>query len=171
MSALNPRKIIKEYVSWRRGGEAQLSDAKYRERIHGQTSVDQLRERARSGEDMNWTETATVATAFVIRHNNRKIVVPAFDSITQEPAPWITVDPGIWDLYMGNYDRMHSADIRERNDELTLLAGRNLHRFAYAEDADEERPFAFLEFSREEVLYTEAVVDQSMIAAGRLIEV
>jgi hypothetical protein len=166
LSATVKRKVAKEYVSWRRGGEVTLADKKYAEQHFGNTSsVDQLRMRAANNEDMNLYDYRVEPQAFVLRFDNKRYEIPPFDQ-DGNPAPWITVPSGVWDLYMGNWERMHSKSGRERANEMTMLNGRNLNRFVIGESNS-----GYLEFSREEIKVTEVLVDQERVRTGSLIEV
>jgi hypothetical protein len=170
LSAIKARMVIEEYVSFRRGGSKQLNDTKRKQEFYGNSSVDELRMRVANGENLNWEVKRVEPIDFVIRHDSLRYLIPALDA-DGKPAPWINVEPGVWDLYMGNYWRIHSKDQRERIDELQLLNSRNLYRYAYAEDDQEERPYAFLEFHREEIKIADVVVDTDRVSSGKLIEV
>jgi hypothetical protein len=166
LSATVKRKIVQEHVSWRRGGEVQLSDKKYAAENFGNTSsVDQLRLRAANNEDMNKYDYRVEPQSFVARFDNRRYEIPPFDQ-DGNPAPWITVPSGLWDLFMGNYERMNSRNGRERTNEMAMLNGRNLNRFVIGESN-----MGYLEFSREEIKVSEVLVDQDRVRSGSLIEV
>ncbi len=172
LSASRKRRIVKEYVSFRRGGEMQLNDPKLKRELHGNTSVDELRRRAGMGENLNLEETVTSPLDFIIRFDSQRYLIPYMDPKTGELAPWITVPPGTWDLYCGNYERMHGSDRRERINEIGSLNSRNLARFVInTEDETDERPYAFLEFRREEIKVADVVIDSHRVQSGTLIEV
>ena len=165
LSGEHKRKIIIEAVSLRRGGERSIMEGPYRAQKN--MSVDALRFRASQGENMNWVGEQVLATDFVIRHNNVRYLVPHTDAKTGEKAPWVTVEPGVWDLYQGNWERMHSDDLRERTDEVQRL---NLRGFAKW-TIEDEAGYGFLEFNREEIRINTMDIDNQIVASGAIIEV
>jgi hypothetical protein len=167
MSATLKRRIVREHVSFRRGGDEQLRDGKASKAFGPNTSADDLRYRVIGGANMDWTEERVQSLDFVVRHDGKRYLIPAVDPKTGENAPWIIVDPGVWDLYMGNWERMHSRDARVMTDEMTNTQGRGLSKWVIGEDA----PFGLLEFSREEIRLETSVIDKEAIASGRILEV
>ncbi|MGB8520849.1 MAG: hypothetical protein WCD38_11870 [Candidatus Tumulicola sp.] len=130
-------------------------------------SVDALRFRASQGENVNWIGEQVLPTDFVIRHNNVRYLIPHTDTKTGQVAPWLTVDPGVWDLYRGNYERMNSSDLRERTDEVQRLNLRGFNKW----DVDNDAGYGFLEFNREEIRINTMEIDNQIVASGAIIEV
>ncbi len=183
LSALRKRRIVEEAVSYRRGGERSIKSGPYKG--VPDVSVDALRAKIIvSGEDMNWYSEKIVPVDFRIQHDSKRPIIPYQDFKTGAVAPWIIVDPGTWDLYMGNWERAHSSDHRERINEQQATALRGLNRFCIAaedienqrspdamKDVLDENPFGFLQFMREPIAVMDAVVDIDRVRAGNLIEV
>ena len=167
LSAIHKHRIVREAVSIRRGGNEQLKDRHGKETWGSNVSPAELQFRVAQGEDVNWYEDKIVPQDFILRHDGRRYLIPAIDPKTGENAPWITVPAGAWDLYMGNWDRMHSPSAKERATELEMLGVRGFSKWV----ADDDNSFGFLEFSREIVRVETATVDAALVRSGRLIEV
>jgi hypothetical protein len=170
VSAIEKRRVLIEAVSIRRGGNEQLKDAK-RGAVWGKNvNPAELQFRVGAGEDVNWYEDRVAPIDFVVRHDGLRYRIYAVDPKTGENAPWYTVDPGVWDLYCGNWERMHGS-AKERATELEMLGVRGLSRYVRDPVNPEENPFGFLEFSREEIKVETALVDTAAVRSGKLIEV
>jgi len=168
LSATLKRAIVREYVSIRRGGQEMLADNEGRKRFGGNAvSPEVLHQRVAQGDNMNWVENRVSPIDFRIRHDNMPYTIHAVDPVTGENAPWYVVAPGVWDLYMGNWDRMHSRDPRDKTREIEMLITRGLNRWV----ATEGNPYGILEFERQEVRIEQEAIDPALISSGHLIEV
>lgn len=170
LSASVKRRIIKEYVSGWDGGERSVKEGPYK----GQPMTPrELQDRVIKGFNENWETEQVSPQDIVLTHNRQKYLIPAYATDPETgkqiegDAPEVIVPPGMWDLYMGNFERMHSRDIRERTDEMQNVASRGLNRFVIAKG----NPYGFLQFSREEMRVTSTVVDRDRIDRGEILEV
>lgn len=166
VSALQPRTIILESVSIRRGGNQQLKDKSRRAIFGDNVSPVELQFRVAQGDNMNWTEDKLSPVDYILRHNSQRYLIPHTDPKTGEVAPWKPVPAGAWDLYMGNWDAMHAKD-RDRTDEIGRLRTRGLDVWVRTED----NMAGILEFEREVIRVETVAVDAQMVSSGRLIEV
>jgi hypothetical protein len=166
LSATKKRTVVEEAISIRRGGDRAIAKGPYSGKEYSGTSVEQLRFRVAQGDDMNWYKEVVKPVDFVVRHGGRQFVIPYARDGEPEPQ-WVTVDPGAWDLYMGNWERMHSADPREKQNEGMRRQGRGLAKFV----AEADNPFGFLEFDRREIKTEDAVIDKQALTLGNMIEV
>lgn len=117
-SASVKRKFVKVGVSFKRGAaQALQADAELRKLYNIAT----LREAVNEGQDMNVYGEKISPVLYGPRWNNVVYRIPPARN-PEEPPPRIQVPEGVWDLLMGNYDRMHSSDERERAEESMRLA-------------------------------------------------
>lgn len=170
LSASVERLVVKEAISIRRGGDAALKRGPYSGKEYVGTSVDQLRWRVAQGENMNWEIKQVKPTDWILRHNSQEWVIwynnPKDPNGGGEP-PWIAVNEGAWDLYMGNWERMHSEDVREKQREAQRLQGRGYFKYVLHDD----NPYGFLEFRRRPIEAQQIDVDKSIIAGRSIMEV
>lgn len=176
-SALLPRKVLIEAVSPQRGGGRACNDKK--SPFYGKTPEELRRLVKEEGADMNWYEKKIAPIIFKLRHDGRVWPIPPDLEEVESKDPetgeykrvkqpkWHLVPPGSWDLYMGNYQRMNSADFMERTKEMEALAGRGFQKFVLSPGNE----FGFLEFKREEVRYEPQTIDRDLVAASEIVEV
>jgi hypothetical protein len=190
MSTVVARRVIIEAVSYRRGGEKSITEKSGPFHKIANASVDALRFKVAQGENMNWEDMRVEPQDAVLRHDGKRFLIEYKRDMSQpetvigrdkltghaivdrpplmgEPGDWVAVSEGLWDLYMGNWERMHSGSEKERIDEIMQVNGRALNRFVVGED----NPYGYLEFSRDEIRIEEAVIDNERIRAGSLIEI
>lgn len=91
-------------------------------------------------------------------------------------APWIDRLPsGIYDLYMGNYARMHSSDPTEMSAEVNRVKTRRTDYCLRYTDNDRRReernPWAFVDWHYEIHRPEPAAIDQERVYAGELVEI
>jgi hypothetical protein len=150
-SASVKRQFVKVSVSWKRGAnEALRADAELR-KIY---NISQVREDAQSGIDMNVYGEKVEPVMFSAKWNSKIYTIPPAADDKSEP-PRVQVPEGVWDLLMGNYERMHSADPAIRADESMRLAvtltKRNsaiLFETVDGERTQRQNPFGFVEVER-----------------------
>lgn len=183
LSGVRKRKYVEEAVSYRRGGERSIKTGPYKG--IPDVSVDALRTKIlMSNEDVNWYNEKVLPVDMRIQHDSRRPIIPYKDFKTGKLAPWIVVDPGAWDLYMGNWERMNSSDPKERIQEQMSLATRGLSKYCIAaEDYENQRtpedaalvpddnPSGFLQWMREPIAMMDAFVDNDRVRSDALIEV
>lgn len=184
-SATQPRRIVKVAVSGRRGArEALMADELLRKDFTPQGIYDE----ANKGADMNVYEDGIIKPVVLrVTFNSEPFFIyPAkcktdkdgkVLEIIEKEEPHLVPD-GVWDLYLGNYDRMHSDDHRVVGTEAERLAVTWTQRrnpvFQYHDELGKhltDNPFGFVEFIR--VVEKEAPqrVDQSFVTAMDLVEV
>ena len=152
-------KKVKIAVSPRRGAEEALIYDKELAKIY---NVDTLTRRIEQGQDMTRYETGVFPAIYLLQVGGHKIPVPPAKDKDSAP-PRVEVPEGAWDLYLGNYDRIRSADPTVVGAEKTRLsvAWRSRHNpvLRYSDDSTGEvvtetigganpNPFGFLEFVR-----------------------
>lgn len=176
-SALHARKVLLEAVSPQRGGAR--STTTKGSPFFGKTPEELQRIVKDEGRDMNWYDIRIDPVSFGLRFDGEVIEIkPDLEEVdikdketgeyhTEKQPVWRLVPPGAWDLYMGNWDRMHSSHIMERTREMEALNNRGLSRFVLRSDND----FGFLEFKREEVKYEVQRLDRAKLAGSSIIEV
>ena len=85
-----------------------------------------LQEAVRDGQDMNVYEEKIERVMFAPMFNGRRYPVPPAKG--DEDPPRIQVPDAFWDLYCGNYERMHSGDPRIREAEMLKFANSQIRR-------------------------------------------
>ena len=163
LSATIPRRVVKTYVSDRRGGEKLAKS--------NNLSMTEIHEMAKS-QDMNEYKTVTKPIKTALTHDNRTFVIPPATSKDEEP-PWVIVPEGMWDLYLGNYQRMHGTP-QERSDEASRLAGRFQGRenpVLRRNAATGEPMSGYIEFTREDVMPEQHAIDSNELRVGEIVEV
>lgn len=160
-------------VSERRGAEDALIYDKKLAEIY---NVDTLAKRVEQGRDMNRYEKEAKAVIYGLRIGGKVIPVPPAKSESEAP-PRIEVPEGAWDLYLGNFERMHSGDSVVLGEEATRLAmaWRYRHNPVFrvtidGESKDRDNDFGFLEFVREPVVITTTPLDKEYLTALDLVE-
>jgi len=172
-SAVKPRRVIKEAVSFITGGEITVDEMAKKGRPA--PSLDTLRERAKTT-DVNFYEDKIVPAVFVIRFDGRELAIPfhGIDAKTGEEcdAPHVLVEEGAYDLYCGNYERMHSRDPRIKAAEAQHVAGKGRRNMVWAADSDSPKtPSAFVELIRELIPEPQVVLDTERLYPGMSVEI
>ena len=166
-SASVPRKVLKTAISFKRGAE-RLS-----EKERGGMSIEAL-QIASFTDDFSRYETKVKPVKAIIKWDGKDYVIPPADPATPDNPPAVTVPEGAWDLYLGNYDRMHDTDPNIRVRELEVLSLRRGGRTNAVLERDPvtgEVTSGFLEFIREEVRPQSVAVDAAAMSAGEIEEV
>lgn len=166
-SATVPRKVLKTAISFKRGAE-RLS-AKER----GDMSIEALQVAA-FVDDVSRYSMEVKPVKAVIKWDGKDYVIPPAPPDDRDNPPAISVPEGAWDLYCGNWDRMHDPDINVRVNEVTALSMRRGGRQSPVIEKDPvtgEIISGFLEFIREEVRPQSMAVDMAALSAGEIEEV
>uniref|UniRef100_E6QP85 Uncharacterized protein n=1 Tax=mine drainage metagenome TaxID=410659 RepID=E6QP85_9ZZZZ len=172
-SRTQKRKMVKIAVSERRGAdEALLADKELQKRYN----VDTLSSRAGKGFDVNVYETKVHPVAHRLKWNNRDFVILPASSDDEDP-PMVLLPEGVWDLYLGNYERMHSDDHRVRAEEGGRLGTIWLRRHNpilkvtdNGETKVRDNAFGYLEFIRVVEKEAPATIDRDFLTALELVE-
>ena len=160
-------------VSFKRGAaQALQADAELRKLYNIAT----LREAVSEGQDMNVYAEKIAPVLFAPKWNNQVYrVYPAKDP--NSPPPRVQVPAGLWDLLMGNYDRMNSDDERVRAEEAMRLAvsQTNKHspiRFVTidGERIERDNEFGFIEIERVTEALEPISPDTEFLTALELVE-
>jgi len=150
-SAKRERTYTKVAVSFKRGAARALqADAKLRQIYNIAT----INEAVRDGQDMNVYDQKTQPVMFAPKFNGVMYPIPPAADSASEP-PLVQVPEGLWDLLMGNWDRMHSPDERVRTEESMRLAlmrsGKKNPILFVTVDGERtmlDNPFGFIEIER-----------------------
>jgi len=150
-SASVDRQYVKVPVSFRRGAQQALqADAELRKHY----SVATVRESVAEGIDMNIYAVKKSPVLFATMWNGKQYRVPPAKDDKSE-APRVQVPEGVWDLLMGNWERMHSPDPQIRGEEQMRLATSMTKRnsailFVTIDGEREQRDnaFGFIEIER-----------------------
>lgn len=172
-SRTRERKEVAVAVSAARGAEEALIYDKELAKIY---NVDTLVKRIEQGKDMNRYAKVTRPVVFTFKCGGQTYAVPpARDA--QTPPPRVEVREGAWDLFLGNYQRMRSADPTVVGDEKSRLAvaWRMRHNpvLRYTDDGEttvRDNPFGYIEFVRETQKQTMETFDKEYLAALDMVE-
>jgi hypothetical protein len=150
------RKYVKVPVSFKRGAAQALSADPELRKLY---NVATLREAVTDGQDMNVYAQHTKAVIFAPVWNGQRYPIPPAPE-SGKPKP-VQVPEGLWDLLMGNYERMHATldngqpDVRVRSEEAMRLAiaqtGKRSPILYVTIDGEREQrdnPFGFIEIER-----------------------
>ena len=198
-SRTRPWRKLMVAVSTRRGADKLLARNKQLREIY---NADAIYREVAEGRDMSEYQDGMHPTNATVRipggpnGNGGSIpssprVIPASENDTDAPIR-IEVPEGTWDLYLGNYDRMHgfesAARFDQRGNEILpdakVIEGEKIRLsnywkyrhnpvFAYTDDGetvDLQNPFGFLEFIRETRVALERPIDQAYLTAMDLVE-
>jgi hypothetical protein len=171
-SAAQIRKFKKVAVSARRGAaQALAADKSLREIYNLATFYDAVK----AGEDMNVYGQQKKAVLFAPKFDNFEWKIPPAKA--EEEPPKVQVPEGMWDILMGNYERMNSPDIRVRSEEQTRFANTQAFKtnFILFVTVDGQRkmldnPFGFIEIIRETEKFAPVQVDSDFLTALELVE-
>jgi hypothetical protein len=164
-SATVERKVLKAAVSYMGGTEQKA----VRDHWEGMTSEAIQKEAARR--DMNVYDHKVKPVKAMLPFDGKNYIIPPGKTKEDEP-PKVTVPEGMWDLYMGNWERMNGS-AQERNEELQRLATRFSGREnpAMQFDAQGNVKSGYLEFIREEVRPEAYALDREALASSDIEEV
>ena len=163
------RRYIKEYVSLFGGGEV---TAKEKQAKGEPFSIEDLRSKIARGQDASIVADGTKAVPAILTGDSKKFLIEPSKDPKKEP-PWIPITGTVFDLYYGNYDRIHGGDAREAAKELESLALRRRVDpvIRFDKKGRPTNPFGYLEFKREVMEPKTMAVDAEEVFAGEYIEV
>lgn len=160
-------------ASFRRGAEDVLIYNRELAKIY---NVDTLTKRIEQGKSHNQYKKGIHVGVFDMTLGKRHIAITPARDAESKPAV-IEVPEGLWDIYLGNYERMRSEDPKVVSDERSRLAVRWRARhnpvFCYTDDEvtkDLGNEYGFLEFIRVPQRAMVDQVDKEYLAALDLIE-
>jgi hypothetical protein len=167
-SSVRPRKVIVEPVSFIAGGERTIDEMAKKHKPA--PALETLREQAKT-KDMNFYDTRIEPAVFILRFDGAQLAIPfhGIDAKTGEEcdAPHTLVSEGAWDLYCGNFERMHSKDPRIQAAEAQHVAGKGRRNLVWAEGSNTTKsPAAFVEFIRELIPEPQVVLDTERLYPG-----
>lgn len=168
LSAIRKREHIIEPVSWLRGGEEHYDELAKAGKLPGTSSIESLHRMAAHGREASITNYEIAPVDVLVTFDSGQYVIPHTDPKTGEEAPWIEVPDGVYDLYVGNYQRL--KDPMERAKEIERVKNRRRDLVVREGDKDKNK-WAFLEFSYEEIKPIAVAVDAERIYAGEVVEV
>lgn len=158
-----PRKVITKAVSLKHN----VNEAAKKEG----TSTEDIRTRIGLGEDFNTYKTEISPIIAKIVFDGNVYLIPLAASPEDEP-PAVNVPPGIYDLYLGNPQRMSgdSNDVsKERERLMTRFAGRE--NPAIVRDENGKIVSGYLDFILEEVSSRPIAMDRDSLTASDIREV
>lgn len=170
-SSVRPRKIVIDAVSYYRGGDVVQRD---QIAVGAVQSLESLHQQARDGVDKSKYAMEIKPIVFTVRFDGRATPVPyhGVDALTGEEcdAPHVVIPEGAWDLYVGNWDALHSKNPQERNLELARVSAAwgKFNRVFHAEAPPGE--FAYVEFVRIPIPEATTAIDGDRLFPGMLIE-
>jgi hypothetical protein len=172
-SGRQKRTYVKTAVSFRRGASKLLQEDAELRKIH---NIATLNEAIKEGIDMNKYAEKIQAVIFAPMFNGRRYPIPPAKAGEEEP-PLIQVPEGMWDILMGNYERMNSVDIRIRSEEETRFAnsqhGKHSPILFITEDGKrrmKENPFGFIEIERRTEHMEPVAPDTEFLTALEMVE-
>jgi hypothetical protein len=160
------RKLLKAAVSYA-GNSAY--EPEVLEKYKGQ-SPESIQKTAMT-RDMNVYATGTKAVKARLPFDGKDYIIPPAKSESEEPQA-VIVPEGMWDLYMGNWNRMNGTQ-QEKTEELNRLASRFAGREnpAMKFDRNGNVQSGYLEFIREEVRPSSMSLDADSLSASDIDEV
>ncbi len=172
-SATAVRRVIDKAVSERRGGGVRALDSDMKSAGYSVETI----QREAAMRDMSSYKDVVRPQVATIRFDGKLWYIPPAKHKDEDPEP-VPVPEGVWDLYMGNYERMHSPDASVRLLETRYLNERwtGAHSAVMVFDADgnhdfEANPFGFLEFIREDRSFDRHAFDTQSLPASAIVEV
>jgi hypothetical protein len=151
-SATERRKYTKVAVSFKRGAAKALAADAQLAKVYNLSTI---REAVADGQDMSVYDYKIAPALFAPMWNGVRYPIPPAKDKDSQPLR-VQVPEGLWDLLMGNYERMHSDDPKERAEESMRLAISQTWKHSpilrvRIDDAVEERDneFGFIEIVRQ----------------------
>jgi hypothetical protein len=177
LSAIRDRIFYTDRISWFQGGELWVQQQKENGVSITMADLELLRSRARHS-DVSPRAKGTKPQDIFLTFNGLQYIVPHTGlgivggvdlGKLGEQAPWIQVPEGAYDLYVGNYQRLHSRNDKERSDELARV--RERRRDIILRGKNDKNEFAFVEASYEIMTPQAVAIDQDRVYSGDLVEV
>lgn len=169
LSAVHARRCVIERVSFVRGGEQYEGDVRRESKGRNVIDLNALRARAMF-DDVSPTVEKIEAINVALTFDSGLYLVPAYaeghEGDPEHAAPWVEVPDGVYDLYVGNFQRLN--DPRERSKEIERVKSRRLDVVLRP---GAKNPWAFMEFQRQVVRPMPTAVDAERIYSGDLVEV
>lgn len=159
------RRILHKPVSQTQGGDDLEVQAKY-----PGMSAESIQKAAQQ-RDMSVYKMGVKAVKASLPFDGKMYVIPPAKTADEEP-PAVIVPEGMWDLYMGNWERMNGTP-QDRTEELARLAARFSGREnpAMVFDSAGNVVRGYLEFIREEVRPSSYAADANSLGAQDFEEV
>jgi hypothetical protein len=159
-----PRKVITQSYSARQHIPEKLQQ-KYH--MDGATIAQQI---DRGLANYDETETAIEPVDKVLMWDSKRYVIRCSRE-PGKPGEWQPIPEGLWDLYLGNYERMHHADAQVRKEEGDRLRGVMGGKNIVFEEGERPNEWAYIEFRREEITSEPVATDREKIYQGVPIEI
>lgn len=181
-SAEVERRAVKVGVSQYRGAREALKED---QNLRKDFTVQSLQDEAKKGQDMNIYHDVCKPVVYKITFDNRSFIIPPAECTVDDKGNYHAVgEPqahlvpeGVWDLFLGNYDRMHSTEKDVASDEANRLATawfrrRNpvLRITVDGVTKTKDNPFGFLEFRRFVEAQAPQQIDKEFLTAMDLQE-
>lgn len=161
LSATMKRRVVIEAISWYSGGEQYAMEQQEKGKtIH----LELLRQQA-AKRDVSPFEDKILAVDVMLKFNNGNYVVP-HTGADGEVGPWTDLPDGLYDLYMGNYQRLHNP--MELAAEMERVKSRRKDICIRERNTN---PWAFLEWSYEIKRPLPTAIDTERVFSGDLMEV
>lgn len=170
-SATQTRKFVKLAVSERRGADEALLADKELTKIYNVETLS----RAAGRRDMNVYVSKVQPVVYRVIFDSQPFYITYAKG--ESDPPRCLVPEGVWDQFMGNYERMHSDDPRVVSEEAQRLAllwqGRHnpiLRITENGETTTRDNPYGYLEIVR--IVQTEAPqsLDRDFVTAADFLE-
>jgi hypothetical protein len=166
------RRFKQVAVSARRGAaQALAADKKLREIYNMATFYDAVK----AGEDMNVYGEKKQSVLYAPKFDGRTWSIPPARG-EEEPVA-VQVPEGMWDILMGNYERMHSPDARIRSEEAVRFANSQVFKNSYilfvtvdGKRTMNDNPFGFIEIERRTEKFEPVHVDSEFLTALEMVE-
>ena len=169
------RRVCTVPVSQMSGADVALRKSKEYQKEYG--NVANIYEAAKR-RDMSLYEDKVEPCVLKVQFDGRVWYIPPADESDPNNPPAELVEDGVWDIYCGNFDRMHSSDPKEVGNEQAHLsltwARRHNPVWRVVIDGQEEKrpdnPFGFIEFVRETPTEAPRQLDKPFLTALELVE-
>lgn len=162
VSSTVKRRVVKHFVN--------DSMDSYPQEVLDHYGIDRIELKKRcQTRDMNIYEEKAVPIRRGLVFNNRVTVVePGPEG---KPGEWKPIDEGIVDLYLGNWERMHSSDPKVRETEGLRIARKLDGKPVCFWEGQDRPPSAYIEIRREEITVAPVAADNANIFADQAIEI
>ena len=183
LSALRPRRVEIDHISFFRGGESWAQEQLDKGR---QVNLDMLYSQvAKFGDqarNVQPTELKMAPIDAILTWNSGSYIVPSHDE-HGKAAPWCEIPEGVMDLYYGNWKRLHEMTPKDRATELENVRSRrrdfiirrpisaDFMKESDSEKADKDNDWAFIVFDRKVVSPQSVAVDMERVYSGKSMEV